>query len=563
MTFCPAKAAVQTPPPEFTRRVLLKALAATSVVGCAGEIADPDSDPESAISTPPPISSIDEKQQTFSQLVENDSINWTQASGGLYLDWLTPGGDWRDSTNAQNGTAPHATSTISAYGAQNVVFNAASLATRLLANNTGVIVRMLTSVGTVNISSRTGSQAPTLQIVTNTGTFNCPCTVSFWIDSSSNQTLLGTDIKPTALLKFDVSAVTGTVASATMTLRITNVFSGSFPRTLAVDYLDMPRLYYAPAVEVGGVVNGIAQTVAQDNQLGSHPSVLVYDDLTSDAKFYGASRRFVTVNLGPGGRSYEALPQYGLTAVVVTSATTTPHVVDVHRWSQPLNSDPEPNAFWRRPYAQNQELGHTHLFFRYLMWIGEDLYENFTELGMKLSAMSGSYEWSSSGALTNPPPPAAYKFAYRAWHSKRSSAAPHYYHFGTYEYDADHSIAQHSGVGRVRFPNIVRGASLRAGRWYCLEQELQLNTLVGNGAADPGGLANVNADGIERWWIDGVKVYEFTNLRIRGVKEANIQSIPYLTIYHGGMGRPAGPFTYKMAGVCVSTQYIGPPKKIA
>jgi hypothetical protein len=295
--------------------------------------------------------------------------------------------------------------------------------------------------------------------------------------------------------------------------------------------------------------------------------VLVYDDLASDAVFFGAQRRFVTVNLGipsgSQGHHYEPLPQYGLTAVVVKGSSTTQHVVDVHKWCQPLHSEPAPGSAWKRPYQPNQELGHTHLFFRYLMWIGEDLYDNFTELGMKLSAMSGNYGWSTSGAPTLPAPSSQYNFDYRGWHSKKSPAAPHYYHFGTYEYDVDHSIAKNSGVGRVRFPNIVRGACLRAGRWHCLEQELKLNTLVGNGAADPGGLDNVNADGVERWWIDGVKVYEVTNLRVRGLKEVNIQSIPYLTIYHGGMGLPAGPFTYKLAGVCVSTQYIGPPKVIA
>jgi hypothetical protein len=330
-----------------------------------------------------------------------------------------------------------------------------------------------------------------------------------------------------------------------------------------VNKLDMPRLYYAPAIEVGGAVQGIANTVSQDTALAAHPSVLLYDDLSSDSIFYGADnvRRYVITNLGPGGRSYEALPQYGLTAVVVTSATNTPHVVDAHKWSQP-DSPPQQGASWKRPYTWHQQLGHTHLFFRYLMWIGEDLYAGFNESGMKLSSMTGSYDWGTSGAPTNPEPTGPAKLHYRSWHSGKSAAAPHFYHFGTYEYDPEWPTAEHQN-GRVNMANIVRGASLRAGRWYCLEQELQLNTLTGNGLDDPGGLANVNADGIERWWIDGVLVYEYTNLRMRGTPEVNLQTIPYLTVYHGGTTPPAAPFTYKLAGVCISSEYIGPPKVIA
>jgi hypothetical protein len=510
----------------------------------------------------------DKAAPAYLQLTESEDVNWYESNTKLYTRWTNQGGDWRDAADVANGTTAYALGTVTGFSPQTVNFSVAALATRLLQRNTGIHVRMMPGGGTVDISSRTGAQAPTLQIVTNAGTFNCPCTISFWISSSSNQSLLGPTLQPVVLLKFDLSGVTGTtVVSATMTLGIETIYAGANPRQLAANYLDMPRLIYSPATEVGGVVQGIANSVVQDTALAAHPSVIIYDDLVNDDVFFGADPRYLTVNLGiptapAAGHYYEPLPQYGLTALVVKGAASSPHVVDAHKWCQNESSVPQAGAVWKKPYVQGQELGYTHLFFRYLMWIGEDLAPNYTELGMKLSAIQGRYNWTSSGASTSPPPSNAYNFDYRGWHSAASAANPNLYHFATYEYDVDHSIGQFSGVGRVTLANLM-SACLKAGRWYCIEQEIQLNSLVGNGGIDPGGIANINPDGIERWWIDGVKVYEFTNLRIRGTKEVNIQTIPYLHIYHGGTGLPAGPFTYKLAGVCVATQYIGPPKVIA
>jgi hypothetical protein len=515
----------------------------------------------------------DKVAATYLQLVETDRVSWLNASGsslsgGLGLAWLNAGGDWRDSAGVSQGTTHYATASVLSAGGQeqSVQISVTALVTALLANNTGIHIR--NPAGWAGyIQTRTGTAPPALSVTTPNGTYDCACVASFWIDASSNASITGAQMTNVMLLRFDLSAVVGSPTSATMTLRTVSVPGGGM--TLNVNRLDMPRLYYAPAIEVGGVVNGIAQSVVQDNLLGAHASVLCYDDLTSDAKFYGASRRFVTVNLGQptgeaaAGHYYETLPQYGLTALVVKSSTTGPGIVDVHRWSQPMSAEPEAGSAWHRGYTVDQELGHTHLFFRYMLWIGEDVYAGMNEAGVKMSGLYGSYEWSTSGAVTLPDPDEDAKCVYRAEHSGKSAAAPHFYTFCTYEYDTDWGLGSHSGVGRVTKANVVRGAALRAGRWYCLEQELQLNTLVGNGLADPGGIANVNADGIERWWIDGVKVYEFTNLRCRGAKHANIQTIPYLTLYHGGTGAPLSQMTYKLAGVCVASEYIGPPKVIA
>jgi hypothetical protein len=74
------------------------------------------------------------------------------------------------------------------------------------------------------------------------------------------------------------------------------------------------------------------------------------------------------------------------------------------------------------------------------------------------------------------------------------------------------------------------------------------------------GLGHYNADGIVRMWIDGVRVMNNTTQLIRA-DQFNIGRF-FANFYHGGTGRPVAPFHYEFGGVCVATEYIGPPKKL-
>ena len=48
-------------------------------------------------------------------------------------------------------------------------------------------------------------------------------------------------------------------------------------------------------------------------------------------------------------------------------------------------------------------------------------------------------------------------------------------------------------------------------------------------------------DGIYRVWVDGVLVHEQSDVLIRKYPHAQVQDLPFVNIYHGGMGRPKGP----------------------
>ena len=477
-----------------------------------------------------------------------DGPTWEFANRSIFAWWVHPGGDWRDVTNTAQGNAAYATSpSIGASG--DVALSVTALVARLLTNNTGLYLRSTSGLVKLAARSHPSLPGPRLRVVTTTGTFDPPCIVDTWLSPSSNQPLGGQEtMEFPAILKFDLSGVTGTVTAATLTLAVSTTYV--VPATLTANYLDSPPLNLTASGSVVGTrVDGIAATVARDNALASHPSVLLYDDLVSKeyirSNFQGiAGESSVPAppNLANNAQII-AWPQYGLSAARVWSVTTNQRVISWNHWAEPKQNPPKS---WQRDFGN----GYTHLFVRYLMEIGTDVKTGMTEQGMKLPGMTGTYDFSNSGAVTLPQPRDDGTWEMRLWHTGVSPRAhPDVYRLSTYFYGVDHPLSQFSGQGENHFTSGL----VKAGRVYSIEQEVKLNTLT-NGMA--------NADGVERVWVDGVLVYENTAIRIRGYDHVRIQSIPFVNIYHGGLGMPSAPFHYDIGGIVVATEYIGPPKVV-
>lgn len=464
-----------------------------------------------------------------------DGPTWEFANRPLFASWVRPGGDWRDSADVAHGGAHYAVSPDIG-GLGDVAIPVRALVARLLARNTGIYIQP--TRGLVKLASRSNKTAPgpRLHVVTTTGSFDAPCVVDTWLSSSSTQPLGGQEtLEFPAIVKFDLSAVTGGVIRATLTLRVVNTYN--LPAAIAVDYLDPPVLDLPPA----DARQGIAATVARDKALATHPSVLLYDDLVSKdyikQNFQGIAGAPPTID---ANAEIIQWPQFGLSAARVWSVTTNQRLISWHHWAEPRQS---PAKSWQREFGN----GHTHLFCRYLLEVGTDVKDGMTEQGTKLPGMTGTYDWSTSKAVTLPQPANDGTWEMRLWHSGVAPSHPDVYHLATYYYGVEWPLSKNSGAGQVRFTK----GYLRAGRVHCIEQEVKLNTIT-NGVP--------NADGIERVWLDGVLVYENTATRIRGYDKVRIQSIPFVNIYHGGMGMPAKPFHYDIGGICVATEYIGPPK---
>jgi len=433
------------------------------------------------------------------------------------MKWTNVGGDYLDANNLLNGPTHYASTTYPSIGPWDVT----ALVQKLLVDgNTGFFLSSATNAPIV--ASRQSATPPVLQITTTTGSFSPPCTVSCWTDLASYQTLsqantgymkINTIGRGAAFLKFDLSGITGTVTSATLSV---TVIDTPLPQNYVtrVDYLKMPALIWDTPRQLGGVVQGIAATVANDLALASHPAVIFYPSFANQAACEAAGWSNLDFNGNPPTSSFVSWSQYGLTAMRFGSTTTAPDILS-----------------WRRFLGGS----YTELYCRYLMKIDPDVYLGMNERGVKLPGFDSSF---GGGAMS-----------YRMEHLAQSPSNKNAYGYFIHAYDAEHSIAGNPSNAQNRPMNPP--ACLVAGRIYCIEQYVKMNTDDGAG--------HYNSDGIVRIWIDGVLMSEDTTRKIRA-DQVPIYAF-FANFYHGGLQAPIAPIHYEFGGVCVATQYIGPPKK--
>jgi hypothetical protein len=490
-----------------------------------------------SFSTPPFVQITD--APTFRG--DGDGPSWIYANRTLMIKWAHPGGDWRDREDVAQGANHYATA--SANGVGDIVVDVTSLVARLRARNTGIYLRYLAGNAWLASKAHATARGPRLHVVTSEGEFDPACVADTYL-SASTVTPLGAEpgMQSPALLKFDLSSVSGALSSATLTLAVTYLYA---PCRIAIDYLDCPAVAIPNRVNA---VEGIAAKVARDRDLANHPGVLLYDDLVSAdyvrTNFQGIAPGKDATE--PAGCPTEVIdwPQYGLKALRCWRDPPASRLISWHHWAEPKQN---PSKRWQRDFGDGWE----HLFCRYLLEIGEDVFLYMTEAGMKIPGMAGTYNWSTSGARTLPEPRSDGTWEARLWHSGVSKAHPHVYGTMVYLYAAEHPLSIHSGQGTTANP--MRGL-LKAGQVISIEQEVKVNTFT-NGAP--------NRDGVIRVWFDGVLVFERTDVYLRKYENVRIQSIPWVDIYHGGMGIPSGPFHYDIGGICVATEYIGPPRLLA
>ena len=92
-------------------------------------------------------------------------------------------------------------------------------------------------------------------------------------------------------------------------------------------------------------------------------------------------------------------------------------------------------------------------------------------------------------------------------------------------------------------------AGLENNRWYCIEQQVRLNT--------PG-----KNDGVLRSWVDGNLVFEKTDVRMRDVDLLKIETV-WLNLYYGGTWTAADDYHIYIDDVAISKQPIGTTEESA
>jgi len=170
----------------------------------------------------------------------------------------------------------------------------------------------------------------------------------------------------------------------------------------------------------------------------------------------------------------------------------------------------------------------TEVYGRYCLYIEEDVAVGMNELGVKLPGISGD------------------EVSWRMEHGAIAPRNPNVYAAVDYRYAADTG----GGYGQI---NTGFNQMFRAGRWYVIEQYAKNNTFT-NGAP--------NADGLGKVWINGNLVWSSSSVKWNNGSAARFNYL-HVNVYHGGMGFPKQNIHYRIAGIAVSSKYIGPPPQLA
>src|ERR1700674_545696 len=509
---------------------------------------------------------------TYANLVDSaEGPSWGEANSVLHIPWVNRGGDYRDRNNIAQGPTPYASFSMTTAGPATHSWDVTALAVKLLTRNTGIFLKFAAGGGNLQYVSRENTRypIPQLKLVTSTGTFNCPCVADTWIDPTAGSQLAKLDhFTPPALLKFELSSVTGSVSSATLTLYTALQGSLGLPCTIGAFYLDMPAIITDPANQMGGVQLGLAAKVASsDAELGDpaflmgaqrpENPVLLYGDVSSDAVFevdavmghwdYPDSRRPGTgpppllprypqsgpaLNQWTYNPAYMKLPQYGGISLVRVTQPGIPNPGDATGSNEQMLAHRAGNPKYYQQQTYNE------LYCRWLMMIDPNMKSGIRD-GVKLATMeahNGTSGWS-----------------YRNNIHPGSAANPGIFRPYTYYFDA--STAQGDAQGSaMEWDYGGNRFCFREGQLYTVENHVKLNTQRADGTW--------NADGVVEWWVDGVKLLSHTTQLIRKDATLDFNQIPWMELYHGGMDPPLADISVWYGVFVTARQYIGPPKKV-
>jgi len=489
---------------------------------------------------PPPAADPQSKVKQYILFDGASGVTRDFWNRGLGLHWRNSGGDWRDRNGAAQGSVPFATGALRD---GQVTLDLTELVERWLATgNTGLLIR--TTSPSCTIASREDpdpSRRPSLVVVTEGGSAACPCTADASMSSSTAYPLGRKPVLSmgTFVMQFDLSAVTGPLRQATLTL---HAVASEGPVQFEVMQLDPPHIFTG-----GGTPRpGLARDYTHDRGIQAHPDVLVAADFSGDGwkRLFGERISDPTFGRDPTLKATYIRGQFVKGSVGSASLN--------YMWTE--HKQPEPEEVYFRYYVLlENDFGSLvqgnkmpGLAGRYGTWNGQR-YRRVTgnggvrtvgDIGVDDQGRRLARGWSMRGV--------AYK--------KPSDDNPYRDLTGliTYAYHVDQ---------RSRYGDNWRWstACLERNRWYCIEQYAKMNTVEGPFDKYENGTGKRN--GIVRAWVDGVLVFEKTDIRFRLNGGIKINEV-WLNWYHGGRKPAAATHHWRMSNVVVARSYIGPMSKV-
>ena len=560
---------------EFIRRLTVLAGAGASGIWHREESAAAvPGQPEAKPSTLPREgpSALPPRQSAPPLALGATTLLWDGASGvsagyfnyGAGLPWQNAGGDWTDANGLGQGPVPYASVMITAAG--QTATDITGLAKRWYGNgNTGLFLKVTKDA--VRIAARTNADSTLAPVVVLTlddnSSVTCTCAGSAVADVSSASPQPGpvmtAQTTSHVCLQFGLPSLgSRAISHAVLKLTATQVFG-----TFSADVLELrpPRIFSS-----GTPLLGLADKYPLDAGIAADPAVRFATQFSDKA--WNTKSKF------PGYVAPDSVvahdPSLGTRAINVKYhvGEFSPFATD-HRFSPKQVEQQSPTDCPRE------------LYFRYYLKLKTG-YQCSVQ-GKKLPGLAGRYGWwnPSSGGyyqavdgnggsptlgtkLRYAPSPNGYY--YSGW-SMRHQAAPGPVDGAANPYGAAVQAYTYAYYATMQGPYgdswrwgnpVVGYVGFNPDQWYCIEQYVKVNTVTA--PFDALGNGTGVADGIIRGWVDGVLVFERTNVVFRKHPAIKIDEV-WLDHYHGGTEPAEVEHPFAMANVVVADAYIGPMKR--
>nr|WP_316640402.1 hypothetical protein [uncultured Roseateles sp.] len=463
-------------------------------------------------------------------------------------------GDWSDAAQAANGSVPHATSSaITGVGRYSMIVTA--LVKRWAGNgqNKGFYLRTAANAWPVDFAGRTASSAdsrPTLTVVTGTGTFVLPCQANACWNTTTYKGLSSSDLfrlvqsQQPAILRFDLSSISGTIIEAKLALSVSALTQGG--AVIEVFEADPPT-FVVPDV-VASPALGIGRKYTSFGGIATDPDTLFSHDFASpgwaDGGWATPPDRVLNTETGT---------TYARGTLAAGTNLSANIRADVSRGTGP-NGVPDrvvPELFGQYHLHLESDWGSDvdaiklpAMGVQFGYWANGGYWQQTTGNGG--SPGTGLKVWNAAQG----------KWEYQG-HSirflssmKSTDGSPYADLFGLaiYPYNLDQ-------VGPFPVGEEFNYVALRRQQWYAIDIQVKQNTITG--PFDTDGNGSALADGEYRVWINGHLAYENTGYRWRRHPEFGVQGL-WVDVYHGGTAVAPSTMHYRIDRVSLAKRYIGP-----
>ncbi len=558
----------------------------------------------------PPVSSglfepaIEPEVQAEKYMLWDDAINsptYTRSMPRLYMRWRNQNvGDFIDANGTPQGTVPFTTVLIPTAEAP-YNFDVSTLVQRAVTtgNNKGFYLSPTGTSPVMTFSGRLGTNPPTLTVTTTTGTFQC-LVQSFpgwtWPPSSAlpTDTRVSVGLRSTrrAIVRFDLSAVTGTVISATMSLyALTRSGTNAGVAVFEAD---------PPAFQVGLTADdvpapGLASQFPGDS-FGADSRVLMAGDWAGTVNTSGTT--WVSPKLFPRIDAKNAVsiledPEapgtYYWRGEFVPITTGTDSRRGALTCTKTLMFPDRTAAGAAAGYPMDLATYRDDLYYRMYVML-EDDFDTTVEpnkMGIEWdlrfgywvpnSNSDGGY-WQNIGGNGGSPGSGLHAFNPSLTASGVTAQPRHIYYGnlqrmegGVFIADGPYTdlrpwVGYNYQIDTDLYPDFVlygdiKPMMFRRGRWYCVEQRLRLNTV--SGPFDELGNGTANPDGLIETWINGIKVSSQGNYRWRCHPSMGIEGVGSNWYMGGQAAHPLdeGNMHFRLNHIVCATEYIGPRVK--